>query len=137
MKAQITLEQGGAIAMDNEEGKLPGASLEENLKKAATELLLLHLLAEKPCYIGELTEAIRLRSHDALSVVFPYGAIYRLQRAGYIRETEKRNAPAGRRRQYFAATESGKARLALLLETYRRFTAGVEAVLEEKAGEEL
>lgn len=123
--------------MGNEEGKQPGVSLEENLKKAATELLLLHLLAEKPCYIGELTEAIRVRSHDALTIVFPYGAIYRLQQAGYINETEKRSAPDGRRRQYFTVTESGRARLRLLLETYRRFTAGVEAVLTEKGGEEL
>lgn len=118
--------------MGNEQEKYPGYSLEENLKKALTELIVLFLLSEKECYISELTTAISTRSHGVLSIVFPYGAIYRLQQSGFIEETEKRNAPDGRRRQYLGITESGQIRLTQLLETYKRFSQGVANVLSEK-----
>lgn len=103
---------------------------EENLKKAMTELILLYLLSKKPSYIGELTTHIYEKSNGALSIVFPYGAIYRLQNAGYICELAKRIAPDGRRRQYFAITDSGKLYLDQLLTVYKRFTFGIQNLLE-------
>ena len=109
--------------------KLYSAALEENLKKALTELLVLKLLSEKDRYIGELTAAIHDRSNGALTVVFPYGAIYRLQQAGYITEKEKRSAPDGRRRQYFTVTREGKSYLEQLLRAYTRFTQGITDIL--------
>ena len=110
--------------------KNPGYALEENLKKALTELMVLFLLSQKDCYIGELTAAIKKRSRDVLTIVFPYGAVYRLEQTGYIREIEKRIAPDGRRRQYLGITEAGKVHLMQLLEAYRRFTQGINDVLE-------
>lgn len=104
--------------------------LEENLKKALTELIVLFLLSEKEYYIGELTEAIKSRSQGALTIVFPYGAIYRLQQAGHIVESKKCIAPDGRRRQYFKITAVGRAYMQQLLETYARFSRGVAEVLE-------
>ena len=112
-----------------ETDKQYSVALEENLKKALTELLLLKLLSEKDCYIGELSAAIHDRSNRALTVVFPYSAIYRLQQAGYITEKEKRSAPDGRRRQYFTVTREGKAYLDRLLRTYARFTNGITDIL--------
>ena len=112
-----------------ETDKQYSVALEENLKKALTELLLLKLLSEKDCYIGELSAAIHDRSNGALTVVFPYSAIYRLQQAGYIMEKEKRSAPDGRRRQYFTVTREGKAYLDRLLRTYARFTNGITDIL--------
>ena len=113
-----------------------GITLEENLKKAMTEVVLLHLLSQKDCYIGELTEAITAKSDGALHIVFPYGAIYRMQQAGYIAEKEKRNAPDGRRRQYFCITLSGQAYLNTLLDIYKRFTKGIADVLLKGEKEE-
>ena len=72
------------------------SGLEENLKKALTELLILFLFHEKEHYIGELSLLLEERSKGALSIVFPYAAIYRLTSAGYLTETKKRNAPDGR-----------------------------------------
>ena len=112
-----------------ETDKQYSAALEENLKKALTELLVLKLLSEKDRYIGELSAAIHDRSNGALTVVFPYGAIYRLQQAGYITEKEKRSAPDGRRRQYFTVTRDGKTYLDQLLRTYARFAQGINAIL--------
>lgn len=105
--------------------------LEENLKKALTELMVLFLLSEKECYIGELTSAIAERSHGALNIVFPYGAIYRLESAGFIRDIGKRNAPDGRRRQFYSITDDGKSHLDHLLKAYERFSRGVSDILSK------
>lgn len=113
-----------------EQGALSPAHLEENLKKALTELLLLHLLSQKPSYIGELTAHIHEKSSGVLNIIFPYGAIYRLQSAGCICELEKRTAPDGRRRQYFTITDLGRQYLEQLLSTYERFNKGITDLLK-------
>lgn len=93
----IPPQKGGAILKQPD--KTPAArrpsGLEENLKKALTELLILFLFHEKEHYIGELSPLLEERSKGALSIVFPYAAIYRLTSAGYLTETKKRNAPTG------------------------------------------
>lgn len=105
------------------------SSIKDNLKKALTELLILFLLSEQDRYIGELTTLINQRSNGALAIVFPYSAVYRLQESGFICELGRRIAPDGRRRQYFAITEAGKAYLDQLLQVYTQFSKGVESVL--------
>ena len=70
--------------MASENEKYPGYSLEENFKKTLTEMLVLSLLAEQDRYIGELTTTISQRSGNTLNIVFPYGAVYRLEESGYI-----------------------------------------------------
>lgn len=104
-------------------------SLEDNLKKALTELLVLKLLSRREYFIGELTAEIKEKSNGTLVIVFPYGAIYRMTRSGYITESKKRNAPDGRLRQYYAITEVGREYLAQLEKEYRSFTQGVNNVL--------
>lgn len=115
--------------MNSPQANKNAISLEDNLKKALTELLVLHLLSERDYYIGELTSTLHDRSHGALNIVFPYGAIYRLQQYKYISESEKRTAPDGRRRQYFSITESGSQYLNQLRSLYSSFIHGVDAVL--------
>lgn len=116
--------------MNQEESAKRTSQLEENLKKALTELLVLSLLSQKEYYIGELTATLNEKSRGALTIVFPYAAIYRLQQSEYITESKKRNAPDGRRRQYYTITQKGSAYLQQLLDTYKRFSKGVAAVLE-------
>ena len=115
--------------MRQEQSSSSSVPLEENLKKALTELLILRLLMDRDYYIGELTEMLKSKSNGALNIVFPYGAIYRLQQAGHICEKEKRNAPDGRRRQYYRITESGRVYLSQLITIYTTFSKGVDAVL--------
>ncbi len=93
---------------------------------------MLFLLSERDCYIGELTVAINERSNGALSIVFPYSAIYRLLQSGYIVEIEKRNAPDGRRRQYYRITEDGLVHLKQLLSTYHCFFENVNNILNRE-----
>lgn len=119
------------MAKDNTEKSVP--TLEENLKKALTELLMLHLLSEQERYIGELADTIAERSHGTLSIVFPYAAIYRMSRAGYITESKKRNAPDGRLRQYYRITPAGRTYLTQLLDSYEHFSQGVADILKGEA----
>lgn len=116
--------------MNQEESAKRTSQLEENLKKALTELLVLSLLSQKEYYIGELTATLNEKSRGALTIVFPYAAIYRLQQSEYITESKKRNAPDGRRRQYYTITQKGSTYLQQLLETYQKFSKGVGAVIE-------
>lgn len=109
--------------------------MEDNLKKALTEMLVLRLLSEQPRYIGELTEEIESRSGGALTVVFPYAAFYRIYKAELITEEKKRIAPDGRLRQFYKITDGGREYLASLMEIYDRFLASVSKILEpEKDG---
>jgi PadR family transcriptional regulator PadR len=108
---------------------LPVISLEDNLKKALTELLILHLLSQRQYYIGELTATLSKKSNEVLNIVFPYSAIYRMLRANHIFECEKRIAPDGRRRQYFQITDSGRAYYQQLLEVYKNFSQGIDVIL--------
>lgn len=119
------------------DGKTRSAGgLEENLKKALTELLILFLFSEKEHYIGELAPLLEKRSKGTLSIVFPYAAIYRITQRGYLKETEKRTAPDGRLRQYYALTTDGREYLQELITTYHLFSQGVDHILLGGEGDE-
>jgi PadR family transcriptional regulator PadR len=118
--------------MDNESNRSrPAITLEDNLKKALTELMVLVLLSEQERYIGELSPEIDRRSDGMIHIEFPYAAIYRVSQAGYIIESKKQIAPDGRRRQYYKITEAGKSYLEELLKTYARFSTAVEDVIKK------
>lgn len=103
--------------------------LEENLKKALTELLILHLLNVRERFIGELPDALQEYSGGVLKLAFPYSAVYRLQQDGYIMDTEKRVASDGRRRQFFCITQQGREYYRQLMERYHYFIGGVNTFL--------
>lgn len=113
-----------------------GPGLEDNLKKAVTEMLVLCLLEREDMHAIQLTQELEQRSGGAISIVFPYSALYRLISAGYIIEAYKKNAPDGRRRQYFQITEEGRTHLAELQQVYRRFSGGVELLLKGESRHE-
>lgn len=108
----------------------PQLPLEEHLGRALTELLLLDLLSQREYYVGELNEALYAHGRSETPTQFPYSVFYRLLQAEYILESRKRNAPDGRRRQYYSITDSGRAYLADLLAIYHRFSASVAAIIQ-------
>lgn len=115
---------------DSPRDLIPSA-LEDNLKKALSELMILHLLSLRESYIGELTDMIYQCSKGTLQIAFPYAAIYRLESAGYICEVGKRIAPDGRRRQYYYITDVGTVYLEQQKAIYAQFRSGVDTVLEK------
>ena len=50
--------------------------MEENLKKALSEMLVLALLHERDYYALEMAPAIAERSNGAISITFPYAILY-------------------------------------------------------------
>ena len=104
--------------------------MEDNLKKAVTEMLVLTLLKGEDMYAGQILESMERRSGGALNIVFPYAVLYRLISNGYILEAYKKTAPDGRRRQYYQITEQGRRYVDELTGLYRRVIGGVELLLE-------
>ncbi len=103
--------------------------METNLKKAVTEMVALSLLSGEDMYAQQLMSALEERSGGALSIVFPYAALYRLIDSGYICEAYKKIAPDGRRRQYYQITDAGRGYLTELTAVYRRVIGGVDRIL--------
>ena len=109
-------------------------ALEENMKKAVSEMLMLFALNEQERYIGEITEELSRRNGGVFEIVCPYSAIYRLSDQEYIEERKKRIAPDGRRRQYYAITKKGQIYLQELLERYALLTAGIQNIFSTSEG---
>lgn len=105
------------------------AVIEENLKKALVEMLVLALLHEREYHAPELTQALADRSGGAVNISFPYAVLYRMIEQGYILELPKRKAPDGRRRQYYAISDTGRRYFRETWAVYRAFTAGVDRLV--------
>lgn len=105
-------------------------SMEENLKKAVSEMLVLSLLREKDMYVNEMLDQMAERSQDVYVITFPYALLYRLERFGYLGEVGKRIAEDGRRRQYYQITDKGREYLVGLTENYERLSAGIHRILQ-------
>lgn len=103
--------------------------MEENLKKALSEMLVLALLHERDYYALELAPAIAERSEGAITLTFPYAILYRMIDQQYIQELPKQIAPDGRRRQYFHITAAGREYFQKILSIYRRFIVGVDLLV--------
>ena len=106
-------------------------TLEDNLKNALTELLILHLLGRREYFIKELTETLEERTKGVLKLVFPYSAMYRLIQDGHVVEGEKRIAPDGRKRQFYHITAAGLEYHHQLLAIYQRFIGSINTILND------
>lgn len=110
--------------------KKRGDEMEENLKKALSEMLVLALLHERDYYALELAPAIAERSDGAIVLTFPYAILYRMIDQEYIQEMPKRIAPDGRRRQYFHITDAGRVYFKKIWAVYQRFIVGVDLLAD-------
>lgn len=99
------------------------------LKKATAEMMVLHLLRERPMYTYEMMSTIEERSGGVITFNTMYLTIYRLQDFGYIQEHSKVMSEDNRTRIYFAITDSGAAYLEELIKGYRRYNEALYHVL--------
>lgn len=104
--------------------------------KTLAEFLILYILSEKECYIGEVQTLLEQRSNGIIRIDSTYFFITRAYKAGYLVEAGKRTAPDGRLRQYYRITETGLDHLHDLQLSYNRVVAGVTNILQ-KRGEKL
>ena len=109
-------------------------STQNNFKKGAVEMLLLHILKEKgDCYGYQLSQLIKTTSDGYL--IIPegsmYPALYKLIDKGFISDYKKQ---VGKRliRVYYHIENPGEERLAELLSEYYRTNESIEKVLNHK-----
>lgn len=105
-------------------------TFDRELKRGTLELLLLHLLADRPAYGYELVSTLKGRSGGdfQLQEGTLYPVLYRLEDAGLV-VPEWSQPDRGVPRKYYRLTAEGRRRLESLTEGWRRFAAAVEAVL--------
>lgn len=109
----------------------PGRGMEDNLKRAVTEMLVLTLLSREDMHALQIMKSLEEETGNTLSLSSPYMLFYRLMENGYIVEAYKKIAPDGRRRQYYQITVDGIRYLADLLSLYHRITNGIALLLGE------
>lgn len=106
------------------------AGIQIALKKATTEMMVLHLLLERPMYTYEIMSTIEERSGGAITFNTLYLSIYRLQEKGFIQEHDKIMSEDNRTRIYFAITDAGSVYLDEIIQEYKRYTAALNRVLK-------
>ncbi len=105
------------------------AGIKESLKKATTEMLVLFFLRQKPMYTYEMMREMERLSDGILTFNTLYMAIYRLEKFGYIVESDKVLSEDNRMRIYFSVTEEGQSYLEKIIEEYRTVTKVIDRIL--------
>lgn len=105
------------------------AGMKELLKKATTDMLVLFLLRQKPMYTYEMMQEIEKLSGGVLTFNTLYIAIYRLQKYGYLLESDKVLSEDNRMRIYFSITEEGKTYLENIISEYAIITNTIDQIL--------
>lgn len=104
-------------------------SLERELKRGSTELLLLALLEQRPRHGYELGRLVEQRSEGAirLQAASLYPKLYRLEADGFV-EGRWVEQPGKRRRRYYKITAAGRKRLASQRSVWQSFYAALHSV---------
>lgn len=106
--------------------------ISKELLKGSTATMILKVISEGDSYGYEITQRIAARSGEVfkLNEGTLYPILHTMVKEGWLTVYEKEST-TGRMRKYYSVTALGKARLALLLEEWRLFTASVDGVLAE------
>ena len=107
------------------------AGIKESLKKATTEMLVLFFLRQKPMYTYEMMREMERLSDGILTFNTLYMAIYRLEKFGYIVESDKVLSEDNRMRIYFSVTEEGQSYLEKIVTEYRTVTKVIDRILSQ------
>ncbi len=99
-------------------------SFEDGLKRAASPMMTLFILNEKPMYVYKLSQELERRSNSTYKMTFLYPVLYRLQQQGYVTTENHRT------RNYYAITDSGREHLKFMLKKYREILMAVDMVIE-------
>jgi PadR family transcriptional regulator len=107
--------------------------MERERLKGNLDLLLLSVLAAGPAHGYAVITALRERSEGAFDLAEGtiYPALHRLEDAGLL-GSDWADIP-GRRRRVYALTEKGAAALTAEQARWRRFAAGMQAVVGSPA----
>jgi PadR family transcriptional regulator PadR len=107
-------------------------SIQEQMRKGTTTVILLNLLAEvdRPMYGYEIIQELEARSRGYFQ--FKEGLIYprlhEMERRGYL-HAEWQGDEGSRRRKFYVITEAGRRRLDKELQGWRAFSDHVNHLL--------
>jgi PadR family transcriptional regulator PadR len=79
--------------------------------KGLTELALLSLLAEEPCYGLDILDRLRTDAGLALAEGAVYPLLHRLEKAGWTAAEWRIESAKARPRKYYAITDAGRIEL--------------------------
>ena len=113
--------------MKNERSGTP-QGMQDMLKKATTEMLVLFMLRQRPNYIYQLTQEIERLTDKQLKFNTLYLAVYRLEANGHISISEDR-AEGSNLRVYYAITPQGEEYYQSLKATFVSFTGIIDHLL--------
>lgn len=116
------------MKQDKKQKLNPAQSMQDAMKKATTEMLVLFMLRQKNMYTYQMAQEVIRLTQGVLSYNTMYLAVYRLQERGYIEEAEKR-IEEGRARIYLGITPAGQAYYEQLRAEYGIFTAALEGLM--------
>ena len=100
-----------------------------------SSLLILRLLEEQELYGYQIIKQLEQRSQNVFSYQAGslYPVLYRMEKDGLIRHTEREDEHQ-KRRVYYSITPAGKKQLAAELKEWQQFAAGVDGVLKPMKG---
>lgn len=124
------------MAQKNNTPKDTGHSFEDYFKRAASPMLVLHLLREQPMYVYQMAQELEARSRGAYTLSLLYPVIYRLVKLGYVAEDEKKISEDNRARQYYVITPAGRDYLVSICQDYERLVDAVQLILSDDGAEE-
>jgi transcriptional regulator len=106
-----------------------------DILRGTLDLLVLRALSSGPLHGYGVARWIEAATDDALAVGEGtlYPALHRLESKRWVR-SEWGVSENNRRAKYYALTESGRSRLAVETENWRRYAAAVASALEDSGG---
>ncbi|WP_186318975.1 PadR family transcriptional regulator [Streptomyces sp. SAJ15] len=106
-----------------------GDQRRSQLLRGVLDLCLLSLIAERPRYGYEFTEALAAGGLELVSEGSVYPLLARLERTGLISSYRAPSASGGAPRKYYRLTEAGRAELTDGREVWRAFSGQVGRIL--------
>lgn len=100
-----------------------------------TDLLVLSLLSQGDMYGYQMIAELDRQSDHTFTMKEGtlYPILHALEQAGAV-ESYRTQAPTGRERKYYRLTEKGASLLKTETEQWRRYSQGINAILEQASG---
>ena len=110
-------------------------SLQDQIRKGSTEILILSLLDEEPMYGYQISQEIHQRSGGYFDMKegLLYPTLHRMTQEGLL-ISEWRQVGTARRRKYYAITEKGRRALSEQTAEWRTFIEKLLHLVDTPAG---
>ena len=104
-------------------------AVDKGYMSGSSQLLVLNILSEKPCYGYELIKTLKSRSNDVFDMQEGtlYPILHKLENEGFVYSSEQ--LVSGRKRKVYSITDKGIKALEKEKEQWKQFSSAVNQVL--------